>query len=206
MKLLPHELRRCLDAAAEFSRRYDAHVAPHTGPKKSRDDLLHVAQAMIGKEIGVYELDDPIEHETIHGFYVREADGYSILLRTELPEEQIRFVLCKELFHVMLDDKPESCTTDVLAHLEQVALSFPVVDSDPSPAVKSEFLAEIAAMEFFFPYRVRAEELKAAGSSTGPNFPQIAGKYGLPQYLIEIYLHPAFMTELGAMEQKPSGS
>jgi Zn-dependent peptidase ImmA (M78 family) len=197
MKFSIQELRRCLDVAAEFSRRYAAYVAPDTSARKSRDDLLSVAQEYAGKEIGVFLLDEPLEHETIYGYYVAEANGFSILLRTGLPEDLIRFVLCKELLHVILDDKPESRTIDVSVHLEQVSIAFSVADSDPSPAVKSELLAEVAAMEFFFPYKARVEELKA----NPPDYQKIAEKYCIPQYLVEIYLHPTFMSELGAMEK-----
>jgi hypothetical protein len=198
MKISVHELRGCLDIAAEFTRQYKEYVAPASGSRKSRDDLLHVAQELTGKEIDIYELDEPLEHETIYGYFVAEANGYSILLRTGLHEDVIRYVLCKELFHVMLDANTEYRTTDTCGHLDQVAISFPVTDSEPGPAVRSEVLAEIGAMEFLFPYTARIEEL----ATTPVDFQTITDKYKIPQYLVERYLHPTYMAELGAMVPK----
>jgi hypothetical protein len=201
MEISIHELRACLDRAAEFTERYNAYVGSDANnPRKSRDDLLKVAREYTAEEIEIFLLDEPLKHETIYGFCVKEEKGYSILLSTGLPEDLTRFVLCKELFHVMIDGDVSSRNPNVCDHLEQVVIAFPVADSKPGKGVVSELLAEIGAMEFLFPYKARMEEL----ASAAVDFQAIATKYLIPQYLVEIYLHPSYITELGAMVRDQS--
>lgn len=197
MKFTIQELRACLDAAGAFSEHYRLRAAPAQSPRKLRDHFLPIACEHTHHNIEAFVLDVPLKHGTIYGSYCAEAEGFSILLAAGMNEDQIRFVLCKEIFHAILHDA-SSNITDVCDHLDGVAISFPVRDSEPALSVKSEFLAEIAAMEFLFPYEARVTELAAAQI----NYAKIAEKYLIPQYLVEIYLHETYMSELGAMVPK----
>jgi Zn-dependent peptidase ImmA (M78 family) len=196
MKFTLHELRACLDAAAELERLYLIRGGASDNPRKLRDHFLPIAQEYTKKAIEIFELDNGLLHESIYGFYVAEDKGFSILLSKGMDESQTRFVVCKELFHAILHNDGSNIV-DICAHLDEVEIAFPVIDSDPGAAVKSEFLAEIAAMEFLFPFKARVEELKV----NPIDFAKIADKYLIPQYLVEFYLHPIYMTELGAMEK-----
>lgn len=197
MKFTLHELRSYLDAAAEFERRYQERATPTDNPRKLRDHFLPLAREYTGKDIQAFELDELLPHETIHGSCIAEKDGFSILInrsRNGHDESQVRFVLCKEIFHGILQEDGSN-VTDICGHLDEVSVSFPMPDSDPKPSVKSEFLAEIAAMEFLFPYKARVIELQFGKV----DFAQISEKYLIPQYYVEVYLDKSFMSELGAM-------
>ena len=61
---------------------------------------------------------------------------------------------------------------------------------EPAESVAVEFFAEVAAMEFLFPYCCRIKEL--AGQFNG-NFLAIAEKYRTPQVLVEKYLSKGYM-------------
>jgi Zn-dependent peptidase ImmA (M78 family) len=196
MKFSLHELRSSLDAAAEFDRLYHQRAEASQSPRKLRDHFLPLAREYTGHNIEAFELDEKLPHESIYGYFVAEEKGFSILISKgqTFHEPQVRFVLCKEIFHGILKSDGSNAK-DVCGHLDEIEVAFPVRDSEPGAAVKSELLAEIAAMEFLFPFKARIEELKQSPI----DYAEIAERYLIPQYLVEIYLHPSYMAELGAM-------
>lgn len=94
-----------------------------------------------------------------------------------------RFVLCKELFHVLIDvnDKENIfINRDVDSHIEQYMDKSNGLPNTPQN-VQAETLAEIAAMEFLFPYSHRLEQV---GTDSGI----LAHRYKIPKALVEKYL------------------
>ncbi len=197
MRISLRELRFTLDIAADISRRHDAYVRDDALPKKDRDDVQAVVQERLGgSPIEIYELNDRLEHETIVGYYVAEDVGYSVLVSAGLDEDDLRFVVCKELLHILIDvHNKEYRSTDMCGHLDEMALSFLATTEEPKPSVRAEWLAEICAMELLFPYTDRKKELEAGNV----DFKAVAEKYGVPQYHVERYLQQRTMEEIGAM-------
>lgn len=105
-----------------------------------------------------------------------------------------RFVLCKELFHVMIDVKDNEklfANGDIENHIDQYLVE--EINIDPKTTspnnVQAELLAEIAAMEFMFPYTHRV-------SQKGKQSSEIAENYKLPKALVEKYMSDSFMHAL----------
>jgi Zn-dependent peptidase ImmA (M78 family) len=145
----------------------------------------------LGKKIELKELlNVQAQDNSIRGYYLSFGDRYEICLLAGMNFCWRRFVACKELFHVILDDERYR-TTDIYNHVEEVIAKFPVAVMAGS-AVVSEALAEIAAMEFLFPYPDRRRIL-TAGS---PDYLAIAQRYKIPQALVEEYLVDSFVKGL----------
>lgn len=125
------------------------------------------------------------------GKYISNDDGtYEIII---LPGQKFcwnRFVLCKELFHVLLDVEDKQrifAHNDVDAHLEKYMYE----DSpDSSPLnVQSEWLAEFAAMEFLFPHAHRAKQIDVDSAV-------LAERYKVPKQKVEEYMRPKYIEML----------
>nr|WP_244667600.1 ImmA/IrrE family metallo-endopeptidase [Xanthomonas sp. D-109] len=118
--------------------------------------------------------------------------SYGIYLLAELQERERRFVLTKEMFHVLLDE--ERCRNmDIYGHVQEATMSFSIEDSNPNSPVAAEVLAEIGAMEFLLPYAKRKVLLEQCGDA--PDFALIARRYGIPQMYVEEYLSDRMMAE-----------
>jgi Zn-dependent peptidase ImmA (M78 family) len=187
------DLRFCLDKASELSELYHMHVLGTPHSKKSIDDLVWVCTTYLQKNITLQELDASVTRKSINGFYVSYGTSYKIVLHSGMNLCWRRFVLCKELFHVLIDAEPYR-SMDISAHVEEVTSTFPVLESKPGQPAISEMMAEIAAMEFMFPYANRLQEL----ANTPIAYIGIAEKYKIPQVFVEQYLSESYMQYLGA--------
>lgn len=81
-------------------------------------------------------------------------------------------------------------------HLQSVLNDFPSEDAKPNRSVASEWLTEMATMEFLFPYEKRKSELSASAHGQ-LNYRNIAQKYRIPQVKVERYLSAEYMENLG---------
>ncbi len=124
---------------------------------------------------------------------VKDAGNVDIAIAKGLNFCWKRFVIAKEIFHGILD-ADEYHNMDVFSHLESVLASFPDSAHKTSPSAEAEFLAEVATMEFFFPYEKRAEEM-----AVGPdvrNYQALALKYRIPLVKVERFLSDEYMDNL----------
>lgn len=193
MLLTGPDIRFCLDKAAEISEIYRLNVLNGAANKKSVGELLRLCREYLNKNIAVHELRNiPAEGKSIRGYYLRFSDRYVINLLSGMNLCWRRFVLCKELFHVILDEERYR-TTDIYGHIEEVVAKFPV-PQPAGPAVVSEALAEIAAMEFMFPYDRRLIAIQAPEI----DYLAVAQAYKIPQALVEEYLAESFVRSLGS--------
>jgi len=187
------DVRHCLDKAAEMTEQYKLYVLAAASFPRSVDDLLWLCQEHEQKNITDVSLD--LKDRTILGAYLNLGASYVIIVGANLNFCWKRFVLCKELFHVLLD-APEYRRMNIYEHLEEVKTTFPLLESRPGPSTVCEAMAEMAAMEFLFPYAARVEELEKNAS---PDYLAIAQKYKIPQVYVEEYMSPSYMENLGAM-------
>lgn len=197
MILIDEEVVHCLRKAKEIIEQYELY-AQHPRDLRSIDDLEWVCGEYLGRRAQIHELRIEAGERSVRGFFVAYADGrYEIYRLADLTERERRFVTCKELFHVILDEEP--CRNmDLLSHLEEAYSSFTFDESHPNIAVKAEMLAEIAAMEFLFPYARRVEEIERNGRDDN-FFSMVAAKYGIPQIYVEQYLSDHYMEEFGSL-------
>ncbi|MEJ2790077.1 MULTISPECIES: ImmA/IrrE family metallo-endopeptidase [unclassified Pseudoxanthomonas] len=180
-----------LQKAKEIAEQYKLYTLAADRDARSVDDLVKICGEYLEKTVRIRELNLPAEDRVIRAMFAALADGtFEIYVLAELGERERRFVLCKELFHVVLDQ--ERCRSmDIYRHLEEATASFSTQDSRPNSPVAWEILAEVAAMEFLFPYAERAAILLA--SNGNPDFSAIARRYGIPQAHIENYLSQPMM-------------
>lgn len=155
----------------------------------SLDEFLHVIEQE-GFAVRVLISDLSEAAQSIKGHFVSKEDGsYDVLLLRGLNFCWKRLVLCKELFHVLMDSE-EYRNMALEEHIEG-SVGVAITEIKPNNAVMSEILAEIAAMELLFPY---AKRIEAIANKFKPK--DIAEKYKCPLLLIEKYLHPSNMQEL----------
>lgn len=193
------DLRFCLDQACSISDHYRDNVHTDGRLDKSVDAFLDICRNYLQKTISVNVLTVQLPHQSINGMFLRVGDSYEVYLRPGMDMDWNRFVLCKELYHVVLDSEQYQ-NVSIFEHLEQAMVSFPSLEIKPAQPVVSEKMAEIAAMEFLFPYAERSG-IKANG--TPLDLPAIAARYRVPQLLVEQYLSDTYMVNLGALMPKP---
>lgn len=193
MKFQDKDLAHCMLKAKELSEHYMTYALAADSPERSVDLLKEMCARYCAKTVKLEELDIQKDDTTVWGacFALEAENQYDIAYVAGLNYCWKRFVICKELFHAVLETQGHH-NLNIEAHVEEVTLSFPVDDLEPSEAVKSEFLTEITAMQFLFPYCERIKELDglAAGNF---NFRAIAEKYKVPQILVERYLSKHYM-------------
>ncbi len=182
------DLAYCIGKAREIREEYERYSIQRDALPRSTDDLRDVVSRYLEKRIDFYELDVLETGRLVPAFFLAFEDHCEIYLLAGLENPERRFVLCKELFHVVLD-KPECRTMQLNSHLQEVVAKFPVHDAEPNCPAVYEMLAEAAAMEFFMPYIERVR-MRAGGEL---NFAEIAGRYGIPVEYVEIYLSDGYM-------------
>lgn len=190
------DMRRCIDAARNLREAYRLQVLNGSASRKSIDQLHKLVCEYLGKTVLIEELE--VVKNSAGALYLAINDGsYEIYLTEGMTDNERRFALCKELFHVVID-VDEYHSVNLYSHIYDVVAKFPEPNSRPKPPTASEFLAEVAAMEFMFPYEDR-EHL--AGNGRSPDFTNAAERYGLPQDFVELYCSPGYLGELGAFHK-----
>lgn len=206
MILQDADVESCLDKAKDVIEQYEMY-AHHPRDLRSLDDLEWILAQYLGRPVAINDLRIPAdESRVVRGMFLARRNGeaveYSVYRLADLGDRERRFVTCKELFHVILDD--EKCRNmDLLGHLEASQMSFATADAKPDDSVKLEVLAEIGAMEFLLPYAKRREALELAGDN--PDYGMIAAKFGVPQVYVEVYLSEGMMNALAPFHgEQPS--
>lgn len=139
-------------------------------------------------QIEMLKVSFPAEH--VRGKVERYADGRArILIRAQQSPEFLRFVTVKELCHLMIDEHDDWSSAGVET-IRGLLKEWALVGEngtghlDPSDPLKSEMLAEIAAIEMMYPREFRADDIaKIAAKAT--TLQKIALEHELPPYAIE---------------------
>ncbi|MFZ1548546.1 MAG: hypothetical protein WAT12_15860 [Candidatus Nitrotoga sp.] len=194
MDFTPKQIKLCLDMAQNLREAYfhSSHNAGHT--HISVNALLHMVQTTYGKKVTLYFHDDSYEDHHVYSLlYVDKGGSYHICLMSKMSNCWNRFALCKELFHVILDEE-DVRNSSLINHLRDFRSSMIDSDNGGRDSSKSEFLTEFAAMQFLFPYAKRLDCLKeidnrtAVGESKKAVFTDIATRLRIPRLLTEDYL------------------
>ena len=192
LSITTKELKTCLDKAAELTEQYKLYVLDSAAFPRSMESFLQICIDYLNHRIHVYTLKPlPKEvSESVRALCISNDDGtYEIHLQADLNICWHRFVLCKELFHVLLD-APEYRNMEISKHLEEFLLPMPEGPPKTYLPGSSELMAEIAAMEFLFPY---AERKALLDSGKPINYLDVATYYRIPQALVEQYLYQPWM-------------
>jgi hypothetical protein len=132
-------------------------------------------------KIDIYQHDIYWAPPYPRGLTLAYHDSYKIWMLKGLNPCWSRFVLCKELFHVLIDagDKEKIFSNkDIGSHIEKY-LETNHFEKTPNN-IQAELLAEIAAIEFMFPYAHRVKQANIPSADT-------AETYKIPKSLVEKY-------------------
>jgi len=202
MNIHPTDVEAAVAKAYEVSDHYDLTHLTGGDPHRYMDRLLESCTAVGVGRFQIIEVNVAYEGSAVYSACVMNTDGSAdIVLARGLDLPWRRYLVCKELFHIMID-KEEYRNMDLAAHTASVAVDFQLDDSQPEPAVAAEFLAEVAAMEFLFPYARRESLLKAFPQ---PDFASVSAQYDLPSVLVERYLSDLRMAPLAEFCRRHKG-
>ena len=163
-------------------------------PLRSVDELTEICRTYLDKKIQIVKLEINKDESPVLGAAILlEGNHYDICHVQDLNYCWQRFVICKELFHVILDEEKYR-NMGISDHVDEVTVAFPDDNSTPSVPVMSEILAELAAMEYLFPYAERVQEV--ASKNGNLNSKAVAEKFKVPIVFIERYLSTSYMDAL----------
>jgi hypothetical protein len=190
MQFTPKEIKSCLDLVATIREVYFTY---YHGEKAfvSVNSLLEIAKNNYKKIIDCSFHDENYADHHVYSFIITNEDGdYSVCLLSGMTNCWQRFALCKELFHLILDED-STRNPSIAVHLEDFTSSIIGVENGGRASSKNEVLAEFAAMQFLFPYAVRQKCIEDLAQSSAPireDFQGIAEKFRLPRLMVEEYL------------------
>lgn len=177
------DIEACLEKALEVIEHYERYVLNAHERPRSVDDLLWICQEYLGKTIEITYINIPVDGSSVKAVFLAMANGtYRIGLLSGMSDEEERFVLCKELFHVIFDEESRR-SLDLAAHLEDYTSNVAIDEGRPNCPAAWETLAEIAATEFLFPYD---ERVAHTNGGTTADFAKLATRYGLPRFHVEV--------------------
>lgn len=159
---------------------------------RSVQELLIFCRNFVDLPINLLAHPDSWHNHKAKSFYAKYEDKFDIVYLEDLNNCWMRFCLCKELFHILLQD-PSNCSADLKSHVGDVfAVGIEALDASGMKSTQVEIVAEIAAMEYLFPY----SERKKWADSVHINFRNIADQYLIPRDYVEKYLHANSMASL----------
>lgn len=187
------DLSYCIEKANDISQNYAITHLSADDPERSVDNLILTCKTYLQKLIQLIEIDIHKDDSPVWGSCIALEKSYDICYVQGLNYCWKRFVICKEVFHAIMDDE---CYINMAIdeHVDEVTVAFPKNDSKPCSSVTAEWLAEIAAMEFLFPYKERLAEIKFYNDKF--NHPVISEKYKVPLVMVEKYISKPYMDVL----------
>lgn len=190
------DITACLEKVLDIVELYELYVLNGKDQeRRSVDDLLWICSDYLGKKVLIEYVDIPVDSSSIKAAFMALSDGtYQIGLLSGMLDEEERFTLCKELFHVIFDE--ESRRSLALAeHLEEYTSNIALESSEPNCSVAWETLAEIAAMEFLFPHERRAQ---AISNGSAADYGKLGTRFGVPRLYVEIFSGAGNLAYIGA--------
>lgn len=189
------DLNHCLRKAAEIAEQYRLDNIASDDPQRNLESFVETVRRLLGVDVRLLQLQIDKDDSAVYSACVMYEDKHcDVLFVDGLNTCWRRYVVCKELFHIIID-LPEYRNMDIEQHVQELTVAFPDDDSSPEKAAVAEFIAEIAAMEFLFPYQRRQQELERAKGV--PDYLAIARKYRVPVLFVDRYLSPEWMRALG---------
>jgi Zn-dependent peptidase ImmA (M78 family) len=124
----------------------------------------------------------------MQGLLLRYQDKAEIIYSSSLNTCWRRFVVCKELAHLLIDTEQTHFTQDPVALVHELINDVPVMEVDDD--VNSERWAMIAAIEMILPWCLRGQlnELSTEGLSDL----QIAQQFRVPEKIVNLLLRSKY--------------
>jgi Zn-dependent peptidase ImmA (M78 family) len=144
--------------AFELAKRVNHYYWVHT-PDEALNMRVENIQRIVSwmSRLPVEKLEVDFEGEIIRGVYERYADRVVIYIRKKQSKEWIRFTIVKELCHLLIDQVGDFFPDGV--ETLRGLLKFEMKADDMTPALLSERLAEVTALELIYPLEFREPDL-----------------------------------------------
>lgn len=192
--LLKHShVKKCYELVKSQIDNFNLQVRHPRGDVRSVDDFKDFCKEQHA-DFDDFELSLPAKGQPIYGSMIQVGEKYNIFLLSGLDTCWKRFVLCKEIFHIILDidDKQNVFKNkNWETQVEKTMFHLPNVDTATEDCAAVEGLAEICAMELLFPYSLRLQYL-----SESKSVDEIAPLVMLPKLIIEKFLASHIMQSL----------
>lgn len=202
MRIRKVDLRTCLAKAADIVNIYEGMFLGGKATPRSVDNLVTLLEQHEQKRVEVKLLDLGADAQAVRGMYAAYDDHYDVVVLSGQNYCWQRFVLCKELFHVILDTD-EYRSVHVGELVDEFTNTFPMqeagADARPGAHVTNEMVAEICAMEFLFPY---ADRVRIVAGEHDPM--ELAQRYKVPRVFVERYLSSDYLGNLKEFHIKPA--
>jgi hypothetical protein len=187
--LIPSDDRKRLQEGLRIAMHWASVIPPSAGGARSVDRLL-LTMKQQDFQVRVYQNELSEATNAGKGYTLPRKDGsFDIGLLKGLNYCWHRFVLCKELLHVLTHSNKER-NMNIEDHLAS-ACGIVVTETSPSASTLSELFAEVWAMEFLIPHSERI-----AGIEAGTDHAVIAQNYKCPLVMVEKYFHPGNIESL----------
>lgn len=187
------EQEAAIAKANEVNDHYDITHLTGNQPYKPANFILDSCKALGVGEVVIKESAIPYERSAVWSACIMKEGSTDIVLANGLNFCWQNYTVTKELFHILIDteisrDMNLSRTTE----FESLGEPFDSSKASYFPAA-AELQAEIAAMEFLFPYKNRLLILEQAKPR---DFMSIAMQYLIPRVMVEKYLSKTYLDEL----------
>jgi Zn-dependent peptidase ImmA (M78 family) len=124
----------------------------------------------------------------ISGWLEREASSATIYFSASLNACWSRFVVCKELAHLLIDSEVKHFTKNPIALVQELISKLPTAKFDRD--MNSEHLAMIAAVEMLLPWQLRPE-MKNMVKANKSDY-EIALQFRAPEAFVNLLLRSPF--------------
>lgn len=182
-----------ISKADEVNDHYDLTHLTGRDPFKPANFILDSCSALGLGKITIKESAIPWERSAVWSASIMSEGQTDVLLANGLNYCWQNYTVTKELFHVLIDtEDSRDMNLSRTTLIESIGAPF---DSNKPHyfAAAAELQAEIAAMEFLFPYVNRQAIVRL---SKRPDSASVAKQYLIPRLMVEKYLSQVFLDEL----------
>lgn len=134
------------------------------------------------------------------GTYAGEGDYARIQYSSSLNFCWERFVLCKEMYHCVLDEKQDSRVSNIedLFKLAEYLVDDTIASHAPFKPLRTEHDAEILALETLFPLELRRHHQQAYSDGKITDH-QLALRYRIPETYARLAMYPNYTAAIESM-------
>jgi hypothetical protein len=164
-------------------------------PDLSIVDLVYVAQQMYAVKITLEEV--AFEGSFLSGLIERDAYGNARIFIKHADSYDMRFAAIKEICHVIIDEKDDWSSFGA-STISTLLSDYFMTNGSMANVLKSEILAEIAAIELAYPYedRIRDRSAYLGGSLTSA---KISGFHKIPEVFVSRSQTERYHSTMGHM-------
>jgi hypothetical protein len=187
---------KCFMLAKKVNHYYWLHT-PDGSPRPKIENIERVVEAMTGLKIEKKEVET--HGSIIRGLTERYDDRALILIRSDQPLEWKKYTAVKEYCHLVYDSQDEF-EPNPLETLDQLVMRRGLdLDEAVSPAIISERIAELMALEIIYPLEVRAEDAAALKSGGSKVMDDLVKLRHVPAVHIESAVREAYIESCQAL-------